>query len=137
MARISTATLAAALCALAGLAAACGSREAAAPPADSGLALVGYLEGAGIDPGRCEARCTSLRFEPRPTVHRAPLDGQGRFEFRGLADLDYAVEIVVRENPSLVVARTDFVRPSAETLVIDADPTRLFGAAASMESSSP
>lgn len=139
--RLSNATRArlarSALCALACAAGACGRREAAAPPADSGLALVGYLQGAGVDPGLCEARCTSLRFEPRPAVLRARLDGQGHFEFRGLADLDYAVEVVARENPALVVARVDFVRPSAEALVLDADPAHLFGAAASVESSSP
>jgi len=117
---------------------ACGQRtveHASAPSA--GLVLVGHLEGAGIDPGLCEARCLPLRFEDRSELPSAGLDGQGRFEFRDLADADYLIEVVARANPSLVVARAEYVRPRGAELVIEADSALLFGAAASGDRSVP
>ncbi|MSR62527.1 MAG: hypothetical protein EXS08_08785 [Planctomycetes bacterium] len=74
-----------------------------------------------------------MRIEATPTVYRAALDAQGRFVFGGLADVDYCVEIVVAANPALVVARVESVRPGGEELVVQSDPTRLFGPAASAD----
>jgi len=67
-----------------------------------------------------------MRLESTPTVHVAELDAEGRFVLAGLADMDYRVEIVVRENPALVLGRVDFVRPGCEELVIQADPLQIF-----------
>ncbi|HEX6882819.1 MAG TPA: hypothetical protein VF530_05525 [Planctomycetota bacterium] len=100
-------------------------------PRGPGLALVGYLEAPGIDLARCEVRCASLRLEEVPVVHRAPIGPDGRFEFTGLADEDYRVEVVVRSNPALVVARREFVRPGGEALVLESTPAVLFGPASS------
>jgi hypothetical protein len=116
----------------------CGQRPVEhASAASAGLVLVGHLEGVGIDPGLCEARCRPLRFEDPSESLSAGLDGQGRFEFRGLADADYLIEVVARANPSLVVACAEYVRPRGAELVIEADPALLFGAAASFEFSAP
>ena len=100
-------------------------------PRGPGLSLVGYLEAPGIDLARCEVRCTALRLEEVAVVHRAPIGADGRFELMGLSDMDYRVEVVVRSNPALVVARHEFVRPGGETLVLESTPAVLFGPATS------
>lgn len=106
--------------------------HAPAPAAPgAGLTLVGYLEAPGIDLARCEVRCTVHRLEDVQVVHRAPVAPDGRFELTGLADADYCVEVVVRANPALVVARREFVRPGGEELVLESTPAVLFGPAAS------
>jgi hypothetical protein len=101
----------------------------AAPEARKGrgLVLAGYVEAPGIDLSRCRARCSSLRLESNPVVHHTELDARGRFEFTGLADTDYCVEIVLRSNPALVVARSEHLRPGASEHVLLADPVRVFG----------
>lgn len=101
------------------------------PLVNPGLTLSGYLEAPGIDPSRCEARCTSMRLEDEPIVHRSAIDARGRFEFSGLADVDHCVEIVLRANPALVVARVEYVRPGGDELVVLSDPAQVFGPAAS------
>ena len=105
----------------------------APPPSGPGLTLVGFLEGAGIDLSACEVRCASMRLEEAPTLHRAAIEPDGRFVLTGLADIDYCVEVVVRANPALVVARREYVRPDGEELVIESDPAALFGPASSFD----
>jgi len=100
--------------------------DAAPNPAIPGLHLTGFLEATGVDPKRCQARCTPMRLESTPTVHVAELDAKGRFVLAGLEDMDYRVEIVVSGNPALVLGRVDFVRPGGEELVIRADPLQIF-----------
>jgi hypothetical protein len=100
--------------------------EAAPSHAGSGLQLVGYLDAHGVDPRRCQARCTPMRLEATPSVHVAELDSEGRFVITDLAEMDYRVEIVVRGNPALVLASLDFVRPQGQELVIHGDPMQIF-----------
>jgi hypothetical protein len=99
----------------------------AAPPPGGTLTLTGYLDSPGIDPGRCQARCTSMRLEEHPVVHLVDIDAEGRFEFTGLEDVDHCIEIVLRVNPALVVGRAEYARPGGDELVILADPTMVFG----------
>ena len=103
------------------------------PAGNDGLVLVGYLTAPGIALARCEARCSSMRLEPTPVVQRAEIDPRGRFEFRGLADVDYRVEVVLRANPALVIARAEFVRPGGEECLLTSDPTQVFGPAGSSD----
>ena len=104
-----------------------GCHVEAAPAPVGTLRLAGYLESPGIDPSRCQARCTSMRLEERPIVHVAAIDADGRFEFTALEDVDHCVEIVLRANPALVVGRAEYARPGGDELVIFADPTQVFG----------
>jgi len=99
------------------------------PWSGPGLTLVGYIEAPGIDLARCEVRCTSHRLEELTLVHRAPIATDGRFELTGLTDVDYCIEVVVRANPALIVARREFVRPGGEELVLESTPAVLFGPA--------
>ncbi len=106
-----------------------GNSVDAAPEAQGsrGLVLAGYVEAPGVDLTRCRARCSAMRLESSPVVHEAELDARGRFEFSGLSDTDHCVEIVVRSNPALVVARLEHVRPGGDEHVLLADPLRIFG----------
>lgn len=100
------------------------------PGEDPGFTLVGYLEAPGIDPTRCEVRCTPMCLEEQPRVQRADIDARGRFELDGLSDVDHCIEIVLRANPALIVARVEYVRPGGEELVIQSDLAQVFGPAA-------
>ena len=91
--------------------------------------LTGSVQARGIDLARCQVRCSSMRPESHPTVQQAELDRQGRFEFSGLLDVDYCVELVVRSNPALVLARQEHVRPGGDGLILLADPVQVFGPA--------
>src|SRR5262245_62495993 len=98
-----------------------------APRKENGLTLVGFFEASGIELSRCEVRCTSMRLEDTPTLHRAALERDGRFVLTGLDDVDYCLEVVLRDNPALVVARREYVRPDGEEVVLECDPAELFG----------
>jgi hypothetical protein len=74
-----------------------------------------------------------MRLDEHPTPRVAELDSTGRFVISGLADVDYCVEIVVRTNPALVLARKEFVRPGGDELVLTSDPSVLFGPEAKAE----
>jgi len=95
-------------------------RVVAAPPSE-GLNITGVLEYPGSDPRRLMALCSVMRLEEGPRHHRAELDSQGGFVFRGLTDTDYYVEILTRSEPVLVVAAQAYVRPG-RPLVLVADP---------------
>lgn len=94
-----------------------------------GSVLAGHVEAPGIDLTRCLARCYALRLEASTHVHQAELGERGLFEFTGLSDTDYCVEIVLRSNPALVVARSEYVRPGGDELVMRADVAGIFGPA--------
>jgi hypothetical protein len=99
-----------------------------AGPAEAGCELGGWLDAPGIDPDRCEARCTPMRIEDAASALRsAALDADGRFVLTDLADTDYCLEIVVRSNPALVVARKDHVRPACGEVLLESSPSFLFG----------
>lgn len=115
----------------------CGNgREVEVAPqagAGTGLVLSGFVEAPGIDLARCQARCSSMRLESHPVIHLAELDARGRFEFAGLSDSDYCIEIVLRSNPALVLGRLEHVRPGGGEHVVPADPVRIFGPAGSAD----
>ena len=100
--------------------------DAAPSPQEAGLVLVGFIEG-DVALERCEARCTSMRLESPTEVHRSAIDEHGRFAFDGLEDVDYCVEVVLRSNPTLVVARAEYVRPGGGEVFLTYDPLKLFG----------
>jgi len=98
-------------------------------PERVGHVLVGTVHASGVSLERCEVRCTAMRFDSTPEVHRAAVDPSGRFELVGLEDADYRVEIVLRSNPSMVLASAEYVRPDREELLMTYDPSQLFGPA--------
>lgn len=98
-----------------------------APGASTGMVLAGVVEAPGVDLTRCQARCSPMRLESSSVVLRAELDARGRFAFTGLSDTDYRIEIVLRSNPALVVARHEYARPGGDELVVLADPVQIYG----------
>lgn len=103
------------------------------PGGSTGLVLAGFVQAPGVALTKCQARCFSIRPQSSSTVHCAELDAHGRFEFTGLSDMDYCVEIVVRSNPALVVARKEHVRPGGDELLVQPEPVQVFGPEASTE----
>lgn len=101
------------------------------PGGSTGLVLAGFVQAPGVALTKCQARCFSMASSS--TVHRAELDAHGRFEFTGLSDMDYCVEIVVRSNPALVVARMEHVRPGGDEFQIPPGPVQVFGPEASTD----
>jgi len=101
--------------------------DAAPSPQEAGLVLVGFIEGSDVALERCEAHCTSMRLESPMEVRRSEIDEHGRFAFDGLEDVDYCVEVVLRSNPALIVARAEYVRPGGGEVFLTYDPLKLFG----------
>lgn len=85
------------------------------------LALVVAIDGQRLDLERLSLRLTPTRHEEPAVEHHGVLGADGRFHVSGLADTDYRVELVVRADPSLVLARADFIRPRGELLRLAAD----------------
>lgn len=89
--------------------------------AEPALTLVVAIDAVRLDLRRVHLCLTPMRHEERPVEHRGELAADGRFHFTGLADTDYRLELLTRDEPSLVLARADFVRPRAEPFRLVAD----------------
>jgi len=95
-----------------------GAEVRAAEPA---LSLMVAIDAVHLDRRRVRLRLTPMRYEEPPVEHEGELGADGCFRVAGLADTDYRVELIARDDPSLVLARADFVRPRAETFRLVAD----------------
>jgi hypothetical protein len=92
---------------------------------NAGLVIHGLVQSREIDPRRWSVRGTSLRYAAVPVVHRSEVDSRGRFELVDLDDVDYRVELVVEGDPPFVLARSDYVRPGGDELVLEIDALQL------------
>lgn len=88
---------------------------------EAALALTVAVDAPGLDLARCGLRLTPNRHEETPQEHWGELGHDGHFHVSGLSDTDYRVELVARHDPSLVLARADFIRPRAEPFRLVAD----------------
>jgi hypothetical protein len=94
------------------------------PVLDAGLSIRGRIVGEGIDPTRCSVRCESFGQGEAPYLDGARPDGQGVFEFTGLADAGYRLEVYATESHSFPLAVRDDQRPGGGEIVIELDPAR-------------
>lgn len=88
--------------------------------------IAGRFEAPGIDLARLVVRITPLGPESLGPFH-TDLDEQGRFALTALGEFDHRVEVVVRSNPALVLARAEPVRPGSAPLTLRSDLKAFFG----------
>jgi hypothetical protein len=90
-----------------------------------GMLLKGFVEAPALDLSGFRVRCSPERLEAAPRIVLADLEMDGGFSFDALGDTDHRLELVWGDDPEVVLARRDWVRPGGDDVVIQVDPVLL------------